>query len=104
MLELSGYLKGQLGAEEQLSLISGCSDLRRQRAPCTWQVSGGHLPAWLAGPVPWVLGSKAGEGVGFVSTRRCGWRSRTGNTVSHPPPTPAHPPLPSRGWNSLLGC
>ncbi|KAI4538844.1 hypothetical protein MG293_011111 [Ovis ammon polii] len=28
MLELSGYLKGQLGAEEQLSLISGCSDLR----------------------------------------------------------------------------
>ncbi|XP_065758244.1 lambda-crystallin homolog [Muntiacus reevesi] len=28
MLELSGYLKGELGAEEQLSLISGCSDLR----------------------------------------------------------------------------
>uniref|UniRef100_A0A8C2NSY2 L-gulonate 3-dehydrogenase n=2 Tax=Capra hircus TaxID=9925 RepID=A0A8C2NSY2_CAPHI len=28
MLELSGYLKGQLGAEEQLSLISGCSDLQ----------------------------------------------------------------------------
>nr|XP_020756227.1 lambda-crystallin homolog [Odocoileus virginianus texanus] len=28
MLEMSGYLKGELGAEEQLSLISGCSDLR----------------------------------------------------------------------------
>lgn len=69
LLEQSGALKGSLGAEEQLALISGCSDLREAvEGTVHIQVSRGHLPWGEAGvrgwedlsPAPWATGRVRG--------------------------------------------
>jgi len=65
MLELSGYLKGELGAEEQLSLISGCSDLREAvEGALHVQVSGDTCPPCWQGLSPGSLGQRQGKAWG----------------------------------------
>ena len=66
-LEQSGSLKGSLGAEGQLSLISGCSDIREAvEGALHVQVSGDTCPPGLEPPASQLLGPKAVEGVGIV--------------------------------------
>lgn len=67
LLEQSGSLKGSRGAEEQLSLISGCSDIREAvEGALHVQVSGDTCPPGLEQLAFQLLGSKAVEGVGIV--------------------------------------
>ena len=103
MLELSGYLKGELGAEEQLSLISGCSDLR-EAVEGALHVQGSGDTSWPAEAHP--AGRACPRGPWVKGRGRRGDREPagtdgvhvTGNTVS---PTPSYPlpplPLPQDG-------